>query len=710
VPISRRPVPSRLAALVADGTTPPEELVGVVTAEAGALLGADLAGMVRFDDGGATAVPLAAWAAADDHPPLPERWAVEPGDVLDRVIRTRGAVWVDDWAVETGPVSEASRLLEARSTVGVPILVDGEVWGSIAIHVRSGRLAPESEGRLATLAQLLGTAMSEAAARAEAQRLADEQAALRRVALLIAREPTPDDVFALIVDELRGLLDVHDARIIRYENDDTATVVAGRGSFESAMPVGVRFPLDGRAVGARVRETGRPVRIDSVAKVRGSLGELLREGGVSSAVGAPVVVHGRVWGAMIVSTRGAGTLPDTTEERLLAFSELATAAIANSEARAEVTRLAEEQAALRRVATLVAAGAAPTDVFDAATGEVAALMGADRIALTRFEPGPGIVIVASRGPSVERMAAGLRFPLEGDSVLARVHATGRPARIDEGGWGDDGPIAALARELDVMTTVGTPIFVDGQLWGAMVVSWTAIGRVGDDAEERLTEFAALLELAVGNAESREQLIASRARVVEAGDEARRQVVRDLHDGAQQRLVHTIVSLKLARAAVGEGRAGALVDEALEHATRSNAELRELVSGLLPAVLADGGLRAGVRERVSDFDIPVSVDLPEERLDPGVEASAYFVIAEALTNVLKHARATRATVRGVLEDGALTVEVADDGVGGADPSGHGLLGIGDRVSALGGRLRVESPAGGGTVVRATLPAAPRPPGA
>jgi signal transduction histidine kinase len=223
----------------------------------------------------------------------------------------------------------------------------------------------------------------------------------------------------------------------------------------------------------------------------------------------------------------------------------------------------------------------------------------------------------------------------------------------------------------------------------------------------MEQFATLLDTAIANADARDQLNASRARLVTEGDKARRQVVRDLHDGAQQRLVHTLVTLKLAKRAFREDggcrKAEELVVEALQHVERANAELRELAHGILPAVLARGGLRAGIQAFVERVGIPVDVDVPVERLPADIEASAYFIIAEALTNVVKHSGATRAEVRAQLADGRLRLEISDDGIGGADPNGHGLLGIADRAAALGGRLDVETTAGG-TVVSATLPIA------
>jgi signal transduction histidine kinase len=198
--------------------------------------------------------------------------------------------------------------------------------------------------------------------------------------------------------------------------------------------------------------------------------------------------------------------------------------------------------------------------------------------------------------------------------------------------------------------------------------------------------------------------ASRARIVAATDEERRRVVRDLHDGAQQRLVHTIITLKLACRALEQEQesAPALVGDALRHAERANLELRELAHGILPAVLTQGGLRAGVDALASRMPVPVEIDVSVGRLPTAVEATAYFVVAEALTNVAKHARAGHAEVRARTVDGKLAVHVRDDGVGGARRDGSGLIGLADRVAALDGELRVESPADGGTLVMAAIP--------
>ncbi len=220
----------------------------------------------------------------------------------------------------------------------------------------------------------------------------------------------------------------------------------------------------------------------------------------------------------------------------------------------------------------------------------------------------------------------------------------------------------------------------------------------------MSRFAGLLETAIANADSRNQLTESRARVLAAGDDARRRVVRDLHDGAQQRLVNTIIALKLAKRALDKDPANVekLLADALGTAEQAITELRELSHGILPSVLASGGLRSAVDAVVSRLNLPVEAEVLSERLPPDIEASAYFILAESLTNVVKHAQATYATVRAAVDEGVLILEVRDDGVGGANREGHGLTGLTDRVEALGGRLQVESAAGEGTLLVARLP--------
>jgi signal transduction histidine kinase/PAS domain-containing protein len=383
-----------------------------------------------------------------------------------------------------------------------------------------------------------------------------------------------------------------------------------------------------------------------------------------------------------------GTIVDVTERR---------------QTQTELERLAGEQAALRQVATLVAQGTSPTAVFDGVVAEMVQLLGASGVTLSRYEPGEEVTVVAHCAPDVGRVPPGTRVSHEGENVTTMVRRSERPARMEHY-EGTHGTIAGLVKDLGVRASVGTPIVVEGRLWGVAIATWRGDESPPAHTEERMAQFAQLLDTAIANADSRDQLTASRARLLTEGDEARRRVVRDLHDGAQQRFVQTIILLKLALRSLREkdGEAESLVSEALQHADQGNAELRELAHGILPAVLTRGGLRAGVDAVVTRLDLPVHVNVPAERFPPEIEASAYFIVAEALTNVVKHAHAAHAEVRASMQHGMLHVEVRDDGIGGADPEGHGLVGIRDRAAAFGGLLKLESPAGGGTLVAATLP--------
>jgi signal transduction histidine kinase len=373
--------------------------------------------------------------------------------------------------------------------------------------------------------------------------------------------------------------------------------------------------------------------------------------------------------------------------------------------RDDLNRLVDEQAALRRVATLVAEAAEPSRIFETVTREVGLLSGADLARMERYESAATITGIAAwsrdQGPE---LAVGRRFELEGLSVAAEVLERGIPIRI-ESFAGAGGAIAEEARALGIRSSVGCPVVVEGRLWGVIAASSRQEEAFPAETESQIAEFTELVATAIANAESRDELIASRARIVAAADEARRRIRRDLHDGAQQRLVHALITFKLARRSLEEGdpKASELLDEGLEHAESAASALRELSHGILPSVLTRGGLRAGVESLVSRMSLPVSIDVEGQRLPAGIEATAYFVVSEALTNVVKHAGAARAEVSAKANEGVLRVEIRDDGEGGATPDGGtGLVGLRDRVSALEGSLRVESPPGGGTRVVATLP--------
>jgi signal transduction histidine kinase len=341
----------------------------------------------------------------------------------------------------------------------------------------------------------------------------------------------------------------------------------------------------------------------------------------------------------------------------------------------ELHSLAEEHAALRRLATSVARGVLPADIFRAVAEEISPLLRADDAAVVRFE----------RDGAVTRLA-GDDLDADCAAAVARVLFTACPARIG--------------------SAVASPITVNRRLWGAIVASSRA-EPLPPKTEQRMANFTELVEVVIANAESQAELTASRARVVAAGDEARRRIQQDLHDGAQGHLVNTVLTLKLAREELGSetGPASELLDEALAQATRATDELRELAHGILPGALTRGGLRGGVASLISRVDLPVSVEVTSERLPATLEATAYFILAEAFTNAVKHARAETVWIAAAVDGENLRLEIRDDGVGGASLNGStGLLGLQDRAAAMGGELRVESARGAGTAVTATLPIA------
>lgn len=688
----------RVATMVAEGATA-EALFHAVVGEIGTLLDVDAVNL-GVNHEGRTMSPLAKWPADPGQPPVPDPMPIVPGYTSWEIVRTGATARQDDWSGVEGTTATWLRdHAGIRSTVGAPIKVEGELWGVIVVHSKVVVLPPDTEARLERFAALVGTALTNAQARGEVRRLADQQAALRRVATLVAHQRPQAEVFAVIAEEISRLLGVESIQMVRFDEGRIRVCVASAGPITEFVPIGTRVPLDGLNVSSLVFRTGRPARIDDQQAWNGPLAARLSAAGVHSVVGAPIIVEGRRWGAMLALTHDA-PLPADTEQRIGQFTELMATAIANAEARAEVTRLADEQTALRRVAMLVAEGANPSAVFDAVTREVAELLNASSVSLARYDDDVLMVVAQHGAPYVN---VGDTYPLGGNNVTSTVLRTGGTARLDEFEQAS-GRIGEVARDAAVRSVVAAPIVVEGRTWGVLAAVWNGSEPPPDDTEERLAGFAELLDTAIANADSRDQLAASRARVLAAGDEARRRVVRDLHDGAQQRQVSTIVALKLAQRARREDRGDVddLLAEALGMAERAMAELRELAHGILPAVLTHGGLRAGVQALVSRLALPVDLDVPSDRISPDIEASAYFIVAEALTNVLKHAQATRATVTAAIEDGAMTLVVRDDGVGGAEPEGHGLIGIADRVDALGGQLEINSAAGRGTVLTARLP--------
>ena len=368
----------------------------------------------------------------------------------------------------------------------------------------------------------------------------------------------------------------------------------------------------------------------------------------------------------------------------------------------ERKQLEDEQAALRRVATAVARGGSPDDVFAATVAELHAVVAADATALMRFEADGSGTLLATLGESGFEL--GSRILLIGDSPTAEVRRTGRTARIDNFEHAS-GPAVERLRASGLHSGVGAPIVVEGRLWGVMSCAWSG-GPPPRDAEARVAQFTDLVGTAIANAESRAELLASRARIVTTADQTRRRIERDLHDGAQQRLVTMTMKLR-ALEAVTAPKAQDVKREVAEIAAGLDDvldDLRETARGLHPVILSRGGLGPALKALGRRSPVPVELDVRAwERLPEPVEAAAYYAVAEALTNAAKHAHASFVRVEGEVIDGDLRVSVQDDGVGGANPArGSGLVGLTDRVEALGGKLTLHSPPAGGTTVRIDLP--------
>jgi PAS domain S-box-containing protein len=366
--------------------------------------------------------------------------------------------------------------------------------------------------------------------------------------------------------------------------------------------------------------------------------------------------------------------------------------------------LVAEQAALRRVATRVAEGNDPAELFDAVAVEVGQVLEADATRLLRYEPDGAASIVAGYGARDPALDVGARMMLDRSQVWGRVARDGSAVRTDHLDSGSD-LLAQSLRQLGAGAAVAAPIVVSGRVWGVIVASFKRSEPVHAETEARIAQFTELVATAVANAESTAELAASRRRIVETADDTRRRIERNLHDGAQQRLVHTIITLELARSALpDDGPTARLLDEALAHAHQAIAETRELAQGIHPATLSRSGLVPALEELVDRSVVPVTLEADvDHRLPASVEVTAYYVVSEALANVTKHANASSAEVSLDQRNGHLWLCISDDGVGGADPShGTGLTGLKDRIEASGGTLTVESHPGQGTRLSVELP--------
>ena len=463
----------RVATLVAEDV-PPSELFDAVAREVGTLLGADFSGLARFEED--AVIPIALWAAAGEHPPAPPSWPRQPGDPASAIAETGQPVRWEDWGLLPGPIAAFARDdLGVQSTVGCPIFVGGRLWGALGTHWKQPESLPaDTESRIAQFTELVGTAVANAEARAEVARLAREQAALRRVATVVAREASQAEVFAEIAEGVGLLLGAEEIRMLRYEDDQTALVVAASGAASDVMPVGSRQTLGGENAASRVLRTRGSARIDDYRTASGPIADAVRRAQIRGVVATPMLVEGRLWGTMVAATTRDEPLPPETESRLSQFTELMATAVANTESHARADRLADEQAALGTVATLVAEGVEPAELFSTVSKEVARLFAGVSALLVpsviRFDPGPEFVLVGAAEPMLG-VPMGSRWGLKDLYVSTRVFRTGRSARIDESDLAAlGGPDAELLRRQGFLYQVGSPIVVEGHLWGAMTMN------------------------------------------------------------------------------------------------------------------------------------------------------------------------------------------------------------------------------------------------
>ena len=694
----------RVATLVARAA-PPEEVFAAVAAEAGQVLAADITGVTRYDPDG-TGTVLGAWSRTGATVPVSvgTRLGLGERNMTTLVFKTGRPTRIDDYADATGPTAVLAREWGVRSVVGAPVSVTDRLWGAMVVGSMGEQPLPtDTEARLAGFTELAATAIASAQARVELRDYAEEQAALRRVATLVARAAPPGEVFAAVAAEAGRLLGAQRAAMSQYDADGAVRVVAFWGSVGPHIPVGAQWSLGGRDVQTLVFQTGEAARLDDYSDAWGPAADIARNAGVHAAAAVPIRVEGRLWGVMSVASTRGEPLPANTEARLAGFTELAATAIASAEAHAELHGFAEEQAALRRVATLLARDAPPEEVFAAVTAEAGRLLGAQYARMSRYDRESTVRVVATWSSTGAAHPVGTSTPLGGRNLYTLVFETGRAARIDD--YADaSGPAAGLPRELGVRASVGVPVIVEGRMWGAIFVGSTQ-EPLPAGTEERLAGFTELAGTAIANAEAQAALTASRARIVATADQTRRRIERDLHDGVQQRLVSLALRLREVQAAPPEaGELAERLEGAVTEATGALEELREIARGLHPTVLAEGGLRPALRALARRSAVPVRLDIQVAgRLPEPVEIAAYYAVSEALTNTAKHARASAAEVEVTAGEGILHVRVRDDGRGGADfGHGSGLIGLRDRMEALGGRISLLSPPGEGTTLYAELP--------
>jgi signal transduction histidine kinase len=543
---------------------------------------------------------------------------------------------------------------------------------------------------------------------AELERVVAEQSALRRVATLVASGARTAAVVDAVSAEAALVVGAEAAAVTRFEDEDgrAHARVVGEWAAPTAPALGkdAAIPLDGDGTLSRIFQGAESARIDDYDALVGGATSVARTQGFVSTAAAPIAVAGRPWGALIVATTRHTPLPDDAETRLGEFARLCSLAVATADSleqlahaaalersrSAQLQRLLAEQAALRRIATLVAGDVPPDAIFAAVSEGAARVAGGESGAVARYDGVTATIVgrwddAGSRGMTLSDGEAG---------VVDAVRHDGAPARRDDDGAPDG-----------IRSIVAAPVFVAGRTWGALAVGTTSAALLPLGTEERLVRFANLIAIAVSSAQAWEELLDSRARVVQASEEERRRLGRNLHDGAQQRLAAVLTLLRIAEGRLEPDPAAAreALARAIDEIATANSDLRELARGLHPVALSERGIEAALRSLTRSATVAVELQVTGERLPEPVESAMYYVAAEALANATRYAAAAgiRISIRQTETDALL--EVADDGAGGADPfKGSGLRGLTDRVEALRGQLEIDSAPQRGTTIRARFP--------
>ncbi|MHA7263693.1 GAF domain-containing sensor histidine kinase [Arthrobacter sp. TMN-37] len=617
-----------------------EDVFQMAAIEASRQLDGDAVTITRY-----TAVDEITVVAAHAGPtPIGTRIKFGPDTQPYRVRQQKCSVRVDDFRLEVN--AALAEKYGLRACVSVPVIIEGVVWGAFSATSLTGPLPRRTEDRLESFAQLVVTTIANIEAREELRAMAQHDLAIRLLAEQSVTGTSSERALIMTVDHALTLRGVARASI---------------------SPPPMRLPSP-------------PESSTSTAKDHLSLSY-------------PIQTDERTWAYLEIEAQ-THPLADTTSARLRNLAQVAGQVVSAILTRLHLRHLAEEQAALRRIAELIASGAAPSNVFHSIATELSLLLDDTPVVIVRFDADGPVIAAACRSG----IPVGTRLPGGEESLVERSRRGSR--HVDE--------MKSLARCVfgsDAEADVTVPVTVADQLSGALLIAPRSNPKA-DPAGTHLEAFADLAAATIANAWTREALIASRERMVKAANDARHQLQRDVHDGAQQRLVHTILALKLARDQGAHGMStAALIQEALTHAEEANRQLRDLVRGILPVALTRGGLVAGIESFVADLPVPVTLHLLLPRLPAAVETTGYFTVAEAITNAIKHAHAEHVDVTAWLSEAGdeLHLRVRDDGVGGADPDmGTGLTGLTDRIEAAGGRITIASPPGSGTDLEVTLP--------